>query len=77
MSGILRRMGEDATGYDFLAGKDAGYVRAWNEAVATIARSFAAAEVRARGIEHPARPHGILKDVQRGRAFDPVRRRHP
>ena len=77
MSDILRPMGEDATGYDFLAGKDAGYVRAWNEAVETIARSFAAAEVRARGIEHAARPHSVSEHVQRGRALDPVRRRHP
>ena len=77
MSDILRRMGEDATGYDFLDGKSAAYLRAWNEAVETISRSFAASEVGARGVEHPARPHGVRKDVQRSRALDPVRRRHP
>lgn len=40
MSGILRRMDGDVTGYDFLAGKDAGYGRAWNEAVETIRSAF-------------------------------------
>jgi hypothetical protein len=78
MSGILRPMDGDMTGYDFLAGKDAGYRRAWNEAVATIARAFsAAAEVRALGVEHPAGSHCILKHVQRGRPLHPVRRRNP
>ena len=77
MSGILRPMDGDGTGYDLLAGKDANYVRAWNEAVATIARSFAAAEVRARGIEHPAGSHCIFKDIEGLGVLHSVRRRNP
>lgn len=78
MSGILRPMGRDGTGYDPLAGKDENYIRAWNEAVATIAKAFsAAAEVGPLGVEDAARPHCILKHVQRSRPLDPVCRRDP
>lgn len=55
MSGILRPMGRDGTGYDFLAGKDEGYRRAWNEAVETIARLFAAAEKNSDAPKFPIR----------------------
>ena len=77
MSGILRPMGRDGTGYDPLAGKDENYVRAWNEAVATIAKAFsAAAEIGPLGIEDAARPHRIGEGVK-GRSVHPARRRDP
>lgn len=79
MSGILRPMDGDMTGYDFLAGKDANYVRAWNEAVATIAREFSAAasKIGPLRVEHSARSKTVLENVEGSRAFDPVRRRDP
>ena len=77
MSGILRPMGRDGTGYDPLAGKDESYIRAWNEAVATIAKAFSAtAEVGPLGIEDAARPHSVGEGVKR-RRLNPARRRDP
>ena len=78
MSGILRPMGRDGTGYDPLAGKDESYIRAWNEAVATIAKAFsAAAEVGPLGVEDAARPHSVFKDIEGLGVLDPARRRDP